>query len=101
MNNFVTYCRITFWRIIKSKSTEQFSGIPYAMTLLNCLLSAWYIIYASYFINRVLFNFYCFFSSFVTFFYPYSSLFLTWIMCVFNYYYYGDDNDGDFIGNSC
>ena len=70
MNNFGTYCRITFWRIIKSKSTEQFSGIPYAMTLLNCLLSAWYIIYASYFINRVLFNFYCFFSSFVTFFTP-------------------------------
>ncbi|KAF3947678.1 hypothetical protein CMV_026218, partial [Castanea mollissima] len=33
---------ITFWRIIKSKSTEQFSGIPYVMTLLNCLLSAWY-----------------------------------------------------------
>ena len=70
MNNFGTYCRITFWRIIKSKSTEQFSGIPYVMTLLNCLLSAWYIIYASCFINRVLFNFYCFFSSFVTFFIP-------------------------------
>uniref|UniRef100_A0A7N2MJT8 Bidirectional sugar transporter SWEET n=1 Tax=Quercus lobata TaxID=97700 RepID=A0A7N2MJT8_QUELO len=33
---------ITFWRIIKTKSTEQFSGIPYVMTLLNCLLSAWY-----------------------------------------------------------
>ncbi|KAI3903677.1 hypothetical protein MKW98_032331 [Papaver atlanticum] len=33
---------ITFKRIIKSKSTEQFSGIPYIMTLLNCLLSAWY-----------------------------------------------------------
>nr|XP_023908392.1 bidirectional sugar transporter SWEET1-like [Quercus suber] len=33
---------ITFWRIIKSKSTEQFSGIPYVMTLMNCLLSAWY-----------------------------------------------------------
>ncbi|EOY16590.1 PREDICTED: bidirectional sugar transporter SWEET1 [Theobroma cacao] len=33
---------ITFWRVIKSKSTEQFSGIPYVMTLLNCLLSAWY-----------------------------------------------------------
>nr|POF20631.1 bidirectional sugar transporter sweet1 [Quercus suber] len=32
---------ITFWRIIKSKSTEQFSGIPYVMTLMNCLLSAW------------------------------------------------------------
>lgn len=33
---------ITFKRIISSKSTEQFSGIPYVMTLLNCLLSAWY-----------------------------------------------------------
>ncbi|PIA47707.1 hypothetical protein AQUCO_01400360v1 [Aquilegia coerulea] len=33
---------ITFRRILKSKSTEQFSGIPYIMTLLNCLLSAWY-----------------------------------------------------------
>lgn len=33
---------ITFMRIIKNKSTEQFSGIPYVMTLLNCLLSTWY-----------------------------------------------------------
>ncbi|KAI6691054.1 hypothetical protein NL676_027882 [Syzygium grande] len=33
---------ITFKRIIKSRSTEDFSGIPYVMTLLNCLLSAWY-----------------------------------------------------------
>uniref|UniRef100_A0A5B7ATS0 Bidirectional sugar transporter SWEET n=2 Tax=Davidia involucrata TaxID=16924 RepID=A0A5B7ATS0_DAVIN len=33
---------ITFKRIIMNKSTEQFSGIPYVMTLLNCLLSAWY-----------------------------------------------------------
>ncbi|KAL3840070.1 hypothetical protein ACJIZ3_024661 [Penstemon smallii] len=33
---------ITFKRIIKKRSTEQFSGIPYVMTLLNCLLSAWY-----------------------------------------------------------
>ncbi|XP_039003422.1 bidirectional sugar transporter SWEET1-like [Hibiscus syriacus] len=33
---------ITFMRIIRSKSTEEFSGIPYVMTLLNCLLSAWY-----------------------------------------------------------
>ncbi|KAK7351060.1 hypothetical protein VNO77_10211 [Canavalia gladiata] len=32
---------ITFKRVIKNKSTEKFSGIPYAMTLLNCLLSAW------------------------------------------------------------
>ncbi|KAL1314945.1 hypothetical protein HN51_041750 [Arachis hypogaea] len=33
---------ITFKRIIKKKSTEQFSGVPYPMTLLNCLLSTWY-----------------------------------------------------------
>ncbi|KAA0058861.1 hypothetical protein IC582_004719 [Cucumis melo] len=33
---------VTFKRIIRSKSTEQFSGIPYVMTMLNCLLSAWY-----------------------------------------------------------
>ncbi|KAL8485332.1 hypothetical protein ACS0TY_027580 [Phlomoides rotata] len=33
---------ITFKRIVQKKSTEQFSGIPYVMTLLNCLLSAWY-----------------------------------------------------------
>ncbi|XP_075495522.1 bidirectional sugar transporter SWEET1-like isoform X2 [Primulina tabacum] len=33
---------ITFKRIIKRRSTEQFSGVPYVMTLLNCLLSAWY-----------------------------------------------------------
>ncbi|XP_062159019.1 bidirectional sugar transporter SWEET1 [Alnus glutinosa] len=33
---------ITFKRIIWHKSTEDFSGIPYVMTLLNCLLSAWY-----------------------------------------------------------
>ncbi|XP_059280164.1 bidirectional sugar transporter SWEET1-like isoform X2 [Lycium ferocissimum] len=25
-----------------NRSTEQFSGIPYVMTLLNCLLSTWY-----------------------------------------------------------
>ncbi|CAK9145723.1 unnamed protein product [Ilex paraguariensis] len=33
---------ITFKRIITKRSTEQFSGIPYVMTMLNCLLSAWY-----------------------------------------------------------
>ncbi|KAG8085646.1 hypothetical protein GUJ93_ZPchr0010g7680 [Zizania palustris] len=32
----------TFWRIIRRKSTENFSGVPYNMTLINCLLSAWY-----------------------------------------------------------
>jgi solute carrier family 50 protein (sugar transporter) len=33
---------ITFSRIIKNKSTEQFSGVPYVSALMNCLLSAWY-----------------------------------------------------------
>ncbi|XP_042036665.1 bidirectional sugar transporter SWEET1-like [Salvia splendens] len=33
---------VTFKRIIINKSTEQFSGIPYVMTLLNCLLATWY-----------------------------------------------------------
>ncbi|XP_051150942.1 bidirectional sugar transporter SWEET1-like [Andrographis paniculata] len=33
---------ITFKRIIATRSTQHFSGIPYLMTLLNCLLSAWY-----------------------------------------------------------
>ncbi|GFQ02373.1 bidirectional sugar transporter sweet1 [Phtheirospermum japonicum] len=33
---------VTFKRIVKKRSTEQFSGIPYVMTLLNCLISSWY-----------------------------------------------------------
>ncbi|XP_021898517.1 bidirectional sugar transporter SWEET1-like [Carica papaya] len=33
---------ITFKRIMQNKSTEQFSGIPYVMALLNCLFAAWY-----------------------------------------------------------
>ena len=33
---------ITFKRIINKRSTEQFSGIPYVVTLLHCLLSTWY-----------------------------------------------------------
>ncbi|KAJ4952136.1 hypothetical protein NE237_028968 [Protea cynaroides] len=33
---------ITFRRIIRCKTTEEFSGVPYVMTMLNCLLSAWY-----------------------------------------------------------
>lgn len=33
---------ITFKRIIRSRSTEQFSGTPYVITLLNCLLYCWY-----------------------------------------------------------
>ncbi|XP_010921715.2 bidirectional sugar transporter SWEET1a, partial [Elaeis guineensis] len=33
---------VTFRRIIKNKLTEDFSGVPYNMALLNCLLCAWY-----------------------------------------------------------
>ncbi|KAM3361068.1 hypothetical protein P3S68_015922 [Capsicum galapagoense] len=33
---------ITFKRIIRKRSTEQFSCIPYVIALLNCLLSVWY-----------------------------------------------------------
>ncbi|GFQ07811.1 bidirectional sugar transporter sweet1 [Phtheirospermum japonicum] len=32
---------VTFEIIVTKRSTEQFSGIPYVMTLLNCLLSTW------------------------------------------------------------
>ncbi|XP_058210276.1 bidirectional sugar transporter SWEET2 [Rhododendron vialii] len=32
----------TFRRVIRNKSTEQFSGLPYIYALLNCLISAWY-----------------------------------------------------------
>nr|QIE48602.1 sugar transporter SWEET2 [Jasminum sambac] len=32
----------TFQRIIRSKSTEQFSGLPYIYALLNCLICLWY-----------------------------------------------------------
>ncbi|XP_039170690.1 bidirectional sugar transporter SWEET1 isoform X2 [Eucalyptus grandis] len=33
---------VTFKRIIRNRSTEQFSGIPYVMTLLNCIVFTWY-----------------------------------------------------------
>ncbi|XP_058095190.1 bidirectional sugar transporter SWEET2a [Magnolia sinica] len=32
----------TFRRIIRNKSTEQFSGLPYIYALLNCLICSWY-----------------------------------------------------------
>lgn len=32
----------TFRRIIRTRSTEQFSGMPYVYALLNCLISSWY-----------------------------------------------------------
>ncbi|KAH9317300.1 hypothetical protein KI387_019069, partial [Taxus chinensis] len=33
---------ITFYYVIKRGSTEEFSGIPYVVSLLNCLLYTWY-----------------------------------------------------------
>ncbi|KAL1560395.1 Bidirectional sugar transporter SWEET2a [Salvia divinorum] len=32
----------TFKRIIRNRSTEQFSGLPYIYALLNCLICLWY-----------------------------------------------------------
>lgn len=32
----------TFRRILRNGSTEEFSGLPYIYTLLNCLICAWY-----------------------------------------------------------
>nr|XP_043622764.1 bidirectional sugar transporter SWEET2 [Erigeron canadensis] len=32
----------TFQRIIRNRSTEQFSGMPYIYALMNCLICAWY-----------------------------------------------------------
>lgn len=32
----------TFRRIMRNKSTEQFSGLPYIYALLNCLICLWY-----------------------------------------------------------
>lgn len=32
----------TFKRVIRNKSTEQFSGLPYVYALLNCLICLWY-----------------------------------------------------------
>ncbi|KAL0534441.1 hypothetical protein IC582_028732 [Cucumis melo] len=35
-------CRDTFRRVIRNKTTEQFSGLPYIYALLNCLICLWY-----------------------------------------------------------
>ncbi|KAF7037298.1 hypothetical protein CFC21_047706 [Triticum aestivum] len=32
----------TFKRILKAKSTEQFDGLPYLLSLLNCFICLWY-----------------------------------------------------------
>lgn len=34
--------RPTFKRIVRNRSTEQFSGLPYIYALLNCLICLWY-----------------------------------------------------------
>jgi solute carrier family 50 protein (sugar transporter) len=34
--------RPTFKRILKAKSTEQFDGLPYLLSLLNCFICLWY-----------------------------------------------------------
>ncbi|KAK2654087.1 hypothetical protein Ddye_013943 [Dipteronia dyeriana] len=41
---FFSVCvdRLTFTRVIKKKSTEEFSCIPYLISLLNCLIYTWY-----------------------------------------------------------
>lgn len=36
------FSRPTFKRIVRNKSTEQFSGLPYIYALLNCLICLWY-----------------------------------------------------------
>ncbi|KAL5673977.1 hypothetical protein ACJX0J_018283, partial [Zea mays] len=32
----------TFKRVLKAKSTEQFDGLPYLLSLLNCCICLWY-----------------------------------------------------------
>ncbi|XP_010926193.2 bidirectional sugar transporter SWEET2a isoform X2 [Elaeis guineensis] len=39
---FCMFCRPTFQRIVRNRSTEQFSGLPYIYSLLNCLICFWY-----------------------------------------------------------
>jgi solute carrier family 50 protein (sugar transporter) len=34
--------RPTFKRVLKAKSTEQFDGLPYLLSLLNCCICLWY-----------------------------------------------------------
>lgn len=44
METYISVCfvRPTFRRILRSQSTEQFSGLPYIYALLNCLICLWY-----------------------------------------------------------
>jgi len=43
-NGFLWFClcRVTFKRVIRKKSTEEFSCIPYIIALMNSLLYTWY-----------------------------------------------------------
>lgn len=36
------HARPTFKRVLKAKSTEQFDGLPYLLSLLNCCICLWY-----------------------------------------------------------
>ncbi|XP_050104840.1 bidirectional sugar transporter SWEET2a-like [Malus sylvestris] len=40
--DILTVHQPTFKRIVITKSTEQFSGLPYIYALLNCLICSWY-----------------------------------------------------------
>lgn len=42
VNNFYIVCRLTFRRVVRKKSTEEFSCVPYIIALSNCLLYTWY-----------------------------------------------------------
>ena len=39
---FRCFCRKTFWRIVKDKSTKDFESFPYIFTLLNTALWTYY-----------------------------------------------------------
>lgn len=38
----VVLFRPTFGRIVRNRSTEEFSGLPYVYSLMNCLICMWY-----------------------------------------------------------
>lgn len=41
-DNILTLDRTTFKKVIQMRSTESFSGFPYAIALYNCNLYTWY-----------------------------------------------------------
>lgn len=41
-DNILTLNRTTFKKVIQMRSTESFSGVPYAIALYNCILYTWY-----------------------------------------------------------